>query len=218
LCFRQRDADAGAEELVRRVLVQALRRVEEVAALLGQVVERGGGEGLAVQLEVVGETEVARALLDHLGRVEVQRVHVLVEHVVRKGVELAPLVAVRLVRERGTHHPEGDLLAVDRDGQLRLELGELLRMFARQIAEVALAREAPQLPHARAAVDGEADRLHLLELGEVLVPLVDRRQVERVLQTRVVEVELLVQLRDEAVGLFAVGVELAVRGRGRRHR
>jgi len=42
------------------------------------------------------------------------------------------------------------------------------------------------------------------------VPLVDRREVERVLQAGVVEIELLVELRDKPVRLLAVAVELAV--------
>jgi hypothetical protein len=41
------------------------------------------------------------------------------------------------------------------------------------------------------------------------VPLVDRRQLERLLEAGVVEVVLLVELGDEAVGLLAIGVELA---------
>jgi secondary thiamine-phosphate synthase enzyme len=49
------------------------------------------------------------------------------------------------------------------------------------------------------------------------VTLVDGDEVERLLQSRVVEIELLVELGDEAVRLLAVGVELPVRGRGRNH-
>src|SRR5262249_26963521 len=86
-----------------------------------------------------------------------------------------------------------------------------------QLTEIALAREAPELAHSVAAVHGDADRLDDLRLGEVLVPFVDRRQVEAVLPSRVVEVVLLVQLGDEAVGLRAEGVELAICHRGRRH-
>ncbi len=91
-------------------------------------------------------------------------------------------------------------------------------MVACQVSEVALAGEPPQLADARAAVDGEADRLHLVELGQVGVALVDRRQVEGVLQACVMEVELLVELGDEPVRLLSVGVELPVRGRDWRHR
>src|SRR5207249_2685216 len=82
-------------------------------------------------------------------------------------------------------------------------------------SEVALAREPPQLADARAAVHGHADRTGLGELGQVRVPLVDRRQVERLLQPGVVEVEFLVQLRDEPVRLRALRVQLPVGGRGR---
>ena len=214
LRFGERDAHARAEELVGRLLVQTLRRVEEVSALLGQLVERRGRQGLAVQLEVVGEAEVARTLLHDARRVEMQGVHVLVEQVVRARVQLAAFVAVRLVRKRGADHAVRDLLALDGDGKLGFQLGELLCVVARQVAEVALAGETPELADARAAVDGEPDRLHLFELGQVRVALVDRRQVEGVLQAGVMEIELLVELGDKPVRLLAIRVELPVRGRG----
>jgi len=129
-------------------------------------------------------------------------------------VQLAALIAVRLVRERGADHAVRDLLAVDGDGKLGFQLRELLGVVARQVAEVALAGETPELADARAAVDGEPDRLHLFELGQVRVALVDRRQVEGVLQAGVMEIELLVELGDEPVRLLAIRVELPVRGRG----
>jgi hypothetical protein len=50
------------------------------------------------------------------------------------------------------------------------------------------------------------------------VALVDRRQVERLLVARVVEVVLLVELGDEAVGLLAEGVEFRGRERVRHGR
>ena len=134
----------------------------------------------------------------------------------RARVELAPLVAVGLVRDRRAEHPERNLLAVDLDLELGLELGELLGVLARQVAEVPLAGETPELAHSCAAVDRDADRLRLLELGQVRVALVDRRRGRSVsFRPGEVEVVLLVELGDEAVRLLAVGVELPVGGRGR---
>ena len=141
----------------------------------------------------------------------------LVENRVRLRVELAPLVAVGLVRKSRTHHAVGDVLSAHSHRQLRFELRELLGVLAGEVAEVALAGETPQLAHACAAVHRQADRFDLVELCQVRVALVDRRQVERLLQPGVVEVELLVELGDEPVRLFAIGVQLPVRGRGGRH-
>ena len=86
-------------------------------------------------------------------------------------------------------------------------------MRARQVAEVALAREAPQL--GRRALEPPRG----LELRQLLVALVDRLDVERLLVAGVVEVVLLVELGDEAVGVVAEGIELAGReGLGRPRR
>ena len=76
-------------------------------------------------------------------------------------------------------------------------------MRAREVAEVALAGEAPEL--GRRALEP----LRRLELRQLLVPLVDRLELERLLVAGVVEVVLLVELGDEAVGVVAEGVELA---------
>ena len=54
----KRHADTRAEELVRPALIELLRRVEECAALRGEVVECRGRQGFAVELEVVLEPEV----------------------------------------------------------------------------------------------------------------------------------------------------------------
>ena len=126
-------------------LVELLRRVEERAALLGEVVERRGRQGFAVELEVVVEPEVACPALHRLSGVQVKRVHVLVEESVAARVELAALVAVRLVGEGRADHSIRDLLAVDRDRELRFELGELLGVFPGQLAEIPLAGEPPEL-------------------------------------------------------------------------
>ena len=109
----------------------------------------------------------------------------------------------------------GIFVSVDVGFEARLELRDLLALFARQLAEITLRREAPQLADAPVAVCHLAERLRLLEVGQLRVALVDRREVERVLEPRVVEVVLLVELGDEAVGLPAKAVQ--VDGRGRRH-
>ena len=75
-------------------------------------------------------------------------------------------------------------------------------MLAGQVAEEALARETPELGRC------PGETLRGVETRELLVPLVDRLDVERCLQSCVVEVELLVQLGDEPVGVIAQGVEL----------
>ena len=80
-------------------------------------------------------------------------------------------------------------------------------MAARQVAEEALAGEAPEL--GRCALH----LLRCLELRQLVVALVDLLDVERLLQAREVEVVLLVELGDEAVAAIAERVELAVGGR-----
>src|SRR5439155_23388406 len=95
----------------------------------------------------------------------------------------------------------------------RRPLGEL----ARDAGEVSLAREAPQLPGASVPVDGGAYPLGLLDPREVGVALVDRLELERVLQPGEVEVVLLHLLGDESVGALAVDVELPFGRRGVRH-
>ena len=88
-------------------------------------------------------------------------------------------------------------LAVDGRLEVGLDLRQARLVLARQVAEEALAGEAPQL-------DGGA--LHLLrglEPGELVVALVDLLHVERVLETGEVEVVLLVDVGDEPVGLVS---------------
>ena len=67
------------------------------------------------------------------------------------------------------------------------------------------------------AVDRRAEPLDRLEVDQLGVALVDRAQLEVRLQARVVEVVLLVELGDEAVGAVAVAVELAVAERSLAH-
>ena len=80
--------------------------------------------------------------------------------------------------DRDAQHPVRDLLAVDRRLELGLDLGELLLVLAGQVAEVALAGEAPELGRAR------PQPLRRLEPRQLLVPLVDRLELERLLVAR----------------------------------
>src|SRR5207237_3151095 len=91
-----------------------------------------------------------------------------------------------------------------------LELGDALGLVADEVAEVALAGEPPQLARIAVPVHRRPDRESGLELRQLPVTLVDRRQLERVLQPREMEVRLLVQLGDEAVGVLAQFVELTL--------
>jgi len=124
------------------------------------------------------------------------------------------LVAVRLVRHRGPKHPEGDRLAVDRRLESRLLLRDLLGGLARQLPEVALDGEAPELGDVTVPVRGSTERERLVELRQVGVALVERAELELLLVSRVVEVELLVQLCDEAVCALAEAVEVGAAERG----
>jgi hypothetical protein len=133
---------------------------------------------------------------------------------------LEPLAAraVRLVRDRRAEHPVRDAPAVDGCGDLRLERGHALGLHAREAAEVALAREAPELAQARpAALRGEPDRESRLEARELREPLVDPLQLEGGLEPRVVKVVLLVQLGHETVGPLPQRIQLAGRRRGALH-
>ena len=75
-----------------------------------------------------------------------------------------------------------------------------------------------ELTNAAVSVHGLAQRLRRLQRRELVVALVDRLQLEPLLQSGEVEVVLLVELRDEAVGVVAVALELGGCGRGARHR
>ena len=89
--------------------------------------------------------------MDALG---VERVEVLLGQLDADAVDpLAPF-AVRLVRHRRPQHPEGDRLSVDVGLEGRLQLGCLLGLLARELAQVALGGEAPELADPPVAVRG----------------------------------------------------------------
>ena len=212
LRFVEADAGARPEEPVGGLLEDLLRRVEQRAALVGELVE---AEAEApVEVGVVRRVELLDAFLCKVDALGVERVQMLLGQLDADPVDLLPLVAVGLVRHRRPQHPEGDRLAVDRCLQARLEARDLLRLVAGEVAQVALGREAPELADSPVAVCGLAERLRLLQPGELGVAVVDRRQLELFLVARVVEVELLVELRDEPVGPLAEVVEVGGGQRG----
>ena len=110
---------------------------------------------------------------------------------------------------RGRRSRYGIVLVADLDG-LRLGLGDLLLFLADEVPEVALAGESPELADVAAAVHRRADVERRLELRQLDVPLVDRDEVVGLLVSGEMEVRLLVELGDEAVGLLAEGVQLVV--------
>jgi hypothetical protein len=163
-----------------------------------------------VELRVVRRTEVADALLLERDRLELDRQQVFLGELVPGELEPVALLPVRLVRDRRTDHPVGDLLAVDGRLQLRLDRGGALRVLAGQVPEVALAGELPELAHPAVAIHRGADAVRPLERRQLGELLVDRLEVERVLEACVVQVVLVVDRGDEAVRLLAVGVQLAL--------
>ena len=200
------DPDSGAEEPVRRLLEHLLGRVEQVAALRREIVQPEAES--AVELRVVRCLEPLDAVADDVDALGVERVQVLLGELDPSLVDPLPLVAVRLVRHRRPEHPERDRLPVDLGLEARLELGHLLGLLARQLAEVALGGEAPELGHAAVAVRGAAEGERLVELRQVGEALEDRGELELLLVARVVEVVLLVELGDEAVGPLAEAIEV----------
>src|SRR5204862_4126891 len=125
--------------------------------------------------------ELADGRLRDLGCLEVDRVQVLVGDLAAGELELAPLLAVRLVGDGRTEHAEADLLAVDLHLERGLELAGALLLLGGPLAHEAVARESPQLAQAAVAVDCRADRLRRVEGGELGMALVDRLDLERLL-------------------------------------
>ncbi len=138
-----------------------------------------------------------------LRRVEVDRVQLLVEEAQALTLEPLAPVAVGLVRERDAEHPVRDPLAVDDGLELCLGRRHLLLVGTRQVAEITLAREAPELGGCILEPMCRLEPRHLLVAG------VDRLEVERLLVAGEVEIALLVELGDEAVGAAAKSVQVA---------
>ncbi len=204
------DPEPGAEQPVAFALPELLGLVEDRAALHGEVVETEA-EAL-VELVVVRRAELVDRVAVDLRCFEVDRVQVLVEQPDARLLERAALVAIRLVRHRHPKHPVRHRLAVHGRLERRLLAREACLVLARQVAEESFAREPPQLGrrafHPRRRV----------EARQVLVALVHLLDVEALLLSGEVEVVLLVEIGDEAVGALAERVELAGRWHLGRHR
>ena len=185
---------------------------QEVAALAGEVVERIVEP--AVELGVARRPEALGLAVHDLVLAAVEPV-VLLGRLVAGELEALAHVAVVGVRDARAEVAVRDRLVADLH-RLRLGLGDLLLLLAHEVAEVALAGEPPELAHVAAAVHRGADVESRVELRQLGVALVDRHQVVGLLQAGEVEVGLLVELRDEAVGLRPEGVELPLVER-RRH-
>ena len=202
------DADARSEEPVAGLHPEVLRVVEEAPALLRQVVE--GQAETPVEVGVAVGAEPSCLALDDLRSLELERDQVLLGELDSRRVDPLPDGAALLVHQPGPEHPERDLLAVDRGGQGRLELCDALLLFFHEVAEVARARELPQLAPAAVAVDRRSERECRVESRQVLVALVDRRDVVGLLVAGEVEVRLFVDLGEEAFGLRAERVDLTL--------
>ena len=134
---------------------------------------------LSVQVGVVRRLELLDAVTDDVHALRVEGVQMLLGQLDADAVDALTLVAVGLVRHRRPQHPEGNRLTVYARLQARFQPCDLLRLLAGEIAQVTLGREAPELADSTVAVCGLAERLRLLETGELGVALVDRRQLER---------------------------------------
>src|SRR4051794_5867909 len=174
------EADAAAEEAVARVLPEALGRVEEGAALVGEIVERI--LEAAVELRVVRRAEAFRLPVHDLRGTQVERVHVLFGQLIARTLEPFAPAAILRVGDRRADVAVRNVLAVDRRLEARLELSDLLLLQVDEVAEIALARELPELARVAAAVHRGADRKRGLELRQIGVTLIDRHQVVGVLE------------------------------------
>src|ERR671924_513966 len=215
LCVAESDPRPRAEELVGLALVELLRRVEDLAALVGERVELEAE--VAIEVGVGVGAEPRNRLVQLRYSVDMDRVDVLLREAVAGLLEALPPRPVLLVRDRRAGHPVRGRLAVDARLELRFEGRALLGVLARQLGEVVLGREPPELRDAAVTVGRLAEGLSLLERRELGIPLVEGLQVERLLVPGVVEVVLLVELRDEAIDALAVSVQLSAGRRGARH-
>src|SRR5205085_10525990 len=120
-----------------------------------------------VQLEVVRRAELSHRLAVDASRIEVDRIELFVGQTQSRLLEAAATVAVGFVRDHRPQHAEGNALAVDDGFELGLDLGESLLMRAGEVAEEALAGEAPELGRR------SFELLCRLELRQLLVAFVD---------------------------------------------
>ena len=214
----ERKPEPVAEELVERARRRAPRSSPGGPRHDSPSAARAEVEAL-VQLAVARGAERGDALADRVERPAVDRVQPLLDHLGARGLEPQPPLAVGLVRDLGAQQAVADRLAVDLDVERGLELGERLGVLARQVPEVALAREAPQLRRARRRIRSSPRARGRRRASS------GRRSARRaprapsvVLQPGEVEVVLLVDAREEPIGLVAVPIDGAAFPGGRAHR
>ena len=188
------------------LLPERLRRVEQLAAPGRQGVEPE--PEAAVELQIRRRAEPRHRLANLPGGLGVDRVQVLLGQLPPHRVEALAARPVRLVRDRRAEHPERDLLGVDGRAQLGLGARDPLLVLAGELPEMAFAREAPELPDAAILAGARLERAGPLERRQVRMLGVDRLEVERLFQPRVVPVVGGVELRAEAVRLLTERVEL----------
>ena len=187
----ERHADrARGRAVVDGVLEQPLGVGEEACGT--------GGELLEPEAEAPVEVERssrrrgrARPVAGSRRRLEVDRVEVLVGRArsarcsrrARLSRSGSLAIAGRSIRKLIVSPSTVDL-------ERRLELADLRLLALRQVAEIAAAGEAPQLRTPPVAVDGRADRPGRSSVVRSANSLVDRLDLELVLQAREMEVEL----------------------------
>ena len=203
----ERQAEALAGEPVHGALVETRGVVEEGVGLgpQGEVVDP---LDLLEEVPVVGPSEPASELVAPRPEPVVERVEELAgDGHARRLDALAP-VAVGLVRLDDGGDAEPYLLAVHRDGGLGLGVGDLVAEVTCLGPHVAVDGEGEQVGEASLLV-ALSIGVEAVELGDGLcgeerrVTLVDDGGVADGLLSRVVVVELLLELSDEPLGVAA---------------
>ena len=147
------------------LLPERLRRVEQLAALGRQGVEPE--PEAPVELQIRRRAEPRHRLANLPGGLGVDRVQVLLGQLPPHRVEALAARPVRLVRDRRAEHPERDLLGVDGRAELGLGARDPLLVLAGELPEMALAREAPELPDAAILAGARLERAGPLERRQV---------------------------------------------------
>ena len=130
----------------------------------------------------------------------VHGVQVLLGHGAPAGVEIAAAGRVGLVHEPRAHLAVGHVLAVERDGERGLGVGDVLAQVLHAVSDVGLGGEPAELD--RSALVGQ--RLSLLERAQVGVALVHLGDLVRPLVPGAVGVVLLERLCGHLLEALAV--------------